>query len=224
MNSSSQMERQALGKWFQSTRTALRPKPSAQAIADLVGVSQSTVAKWENEGMSWDVAKRYTDALGWEMPPLDFILSKHANVAEEDGAFLTISSLSPAAGEGSYNEYEILNQVKVPTNWVQAQYPNIKSLSNLALCQPRGDSMEPTFTSHDTLVIDRSVCAFDADAVYVFTYMDELRIKRIQREFDRSVTVISDNPLYDKARLGYEQLGDVIVHGKVVGKWAYSKV
>ena len=85
--------------------------------------------------------------------------------------------------------------------------------------------MEPTFDQEDTILVDRSTSTFEVDGVYVFTYHDSLMIKRIQRRPGRGYVVISDNKdLYDAYDLPNEDLENVRVHGRVVGKFGFVKI
>ncbi len=85
--------------------------------------------------------------------------------------------------------------------------------------------MEPAIRDSDTLVADTTHNSFDSDDVYVFTYDDELYIKRIQRIPGEGVMMTSDNKeLYAPIALGKEQLKNVTVHAKVVGKWGFQHI
>jgi phage repressor protein C with HTH and peptisase S24 domain len=67
--------------------------------------------------------------------------------------------------------------------------------------------MEPTLGAHDLLLIDRSVQTVKQDAIYAFAVDGELRIKRIQRLFDGSLVIKSDNPGYSARTLPQTSLG-----------------
>ncbi|MGA4815943.1 S24 family peptidase [Pseudomonas aeruginosa] len=52
---------------------------------------------------------------------------------------------------------------------------------NLALITGYGDSMQPTFSDGDILLVDTGITEIKIDAVYVMALKDELYIKRMQR-------------------------------------------
>lgn len=45
------MSKERFAKWMRDQRAALRPVPSQEAIAEIIGVSQETVSKWERHGV-----------------------------------------------------------------------------------------------------------------------------------------------------------------------------
>lgn len=67
---------------------------------------------------------------------------------------------------------------------------------NLRLITGYGDSMSPTFSDGDILLVDTGVTELKLDAVYTLQRDDELFIKRIQRLGDDRYLMISDNSLY----------------------------
>ena len=78
--------------------------------------------------------------------------------------------------------------------WLR-QHLNISNTNNLAVISADGDSMAPTFSSGDLLLIDRQVDQIKTDAIYALAMDDQLYVKRLARDIgDGSVNIISDNP------------------------------
>lgn len=94
------------------------------------------------------------------------------------------------------------------------------SLSNLRLISAYGDSMAGTFEDGDVLLVDTGVRAIDRDGVYVYSRDGELQVKRLQREDDGSLTVISDNPRYRDRRIAREDKTVYQVHGRALLAWS----
>ncbi len=92
----------------------------------------------------------------------------------------------------------------------------------LALVTVRGDSMEPTLKDRDLLLLDRRDQTVSNDAVYVLRLADDLIAKRLQRGFDGSVTIKSDNPIYDKQVLPPDQVRRLQIIGRVI--WTGRKM
>jgi phage repressor protein C with HTH and peptisase S24 domain len=90
------------------------------------------------------------------------------------------------------------------------------SHSDLALCEVRGDSMVPTLFDRDLVLVDLRENVLDASAVFMIKVGDALLVKRVQHNFDGSVTIKSDNARYDTETLSGEQLRNVQVVGRVV--------
>lgn len=111
----------------------------------------------------------------------------------------------------------VIDLIRVPLNYVRERFPHISSPRNLKIITGFGDSMKPTFSHGDPLIVDTGVRAMDVDTIYVFTYSGELFIKRIQRMPDRSIKVISDNrAVYDPYPIDADQRKEVTVLARVV--------
>lgn len=76
--------------------------------------------------------------------------------------------------------------------------------------------MEPSLRAGDLLLIDRSVVIVKQDAIYAIAHAGELRIKRIQRRFDDSLVIRSDNPSYQPEELTASQAEQLRIVGRVV--------
>lgn len=79
-----------------------------------------------------------------------------------------------------------------------------------------GDSMEPTIMRTGFCVIDRKQCDISLDAIYCLQVEGQIFIKRVQRNFDRSLTLISDNPRYRERTIDKESLDGATIIGRVV--------
>jgi phage repressor protein C with HTH and peptisase S24 domain len=80
------------------------------------------------------------------------------------------------------------------------------------------DSMVPTIHHGDLLLLDTSDQAFARCGVYVMEIGGERLVKRVQRKLDGSLTLISDNPGYERDSLPPDKAADVRAIGRVV--WA----
>lgn len=109
---------------------------------------------------------------------------------------------------------QIVDHLAFRAEWVRTELGT--SPNSLVLISAVGDSMEPTLRAHDLLLIDRSVRAVKQDAIYAFAVDGELRIKRIQRLFDGSLVIKSDNPSYSPESLTQDQSASINIIGRVV--------
>lgn len=109
---------------------------------------------------------------------------------------------------------QIVDHLAFRAEWVRTELGT--SPNSLVLISAVGDSMEPTLRSHDLLLIDRSVLSVKQDAIYAFAVDGELRVKRIQRMFDGSLVVKSDNPGYATETLTPSQAETINIVGRVV--------
>lgn len=66
------------------------------------------------------------------------------------------------------------------------------NFSNLKIASVSGDSMEPTLSHGDQVLVDTSCSRFIDDAIYAIQQDGHLRFKRIQLKLDGSIVVRSD--------------------------------
>lgn len=86
----------------------------------------------------------------------------------------------------------------------------------LALITAKGDSMEPTVRDGYLLLVDLRQRQAHQDAIYILRFDSELIAKRLQRMFDGSVKIKSDNPAYDEQLVPVDQVAKLNIVGKVV--------
>ncbi|MGD9861506.1 MAG: helix-turn-helix transcriptional regulator [Marinobacterium sp.] len=87
---------------------------------------------------------------------------------------------------------------------------------DLVLVFARGDSMEPTISDNNTLMIDTSNTELSNGLIYVIRVNSHLVAKRVQTLTNRDIMLLSDNETYKPEVLKPEQLQDLAVIGKVV--------
>ena len=124
-------------------------------------------------------------------------------------------------GDGSDGTNDVVTLVRVSEEGLRRRLirTSFTSLSNLKLISAYGDSMAGTFEDGDVILVDVGVTAVDRDGVYVYSRDDELLVKRLQREDDGSLTVISDNPRYRDRHIAREDRAIYRVHGRALLAW-----
>jgi phage repressor protein C with HTH and peptisase S24 domain len=124
-------------------------------------------------------------------------------------------------GEGSDGASDVVTLVRVSKEGLRRRLirTTFTSLKNLKLLSAYGDSMAGTFEDGDVLLVDSGVSAIDRDGVYVYSRDGELLVKRLQREDDGSLTVISDNPRYRDRRIARGDRAAYQVHGRALLAW-----
>lgn len=90
--------------------------------------------------------------------------------------------------------------------------------SQLSAVRVDGDSMLGLLDDGDTVMVDHSRNSLEGEGVYVIRLDDHLYAKRLQRQFDGSVHVISENKAYRDMVVPREQLEAFEIIGRVV--WA----
>lgn len=91
----------------------------------------------------------------------------------------------------------------------------------LAVIRAKGDSMEPTISNNDIILV--YLCNGDAlrDGLYVLRIGDSLLVKRLQFDPFGGLKIISDNPGYETQVVTKDQRADVHIVGRVA--WAGKK-
>ncbi len=79
-----------------------------------------------------------------------------------------------------------------------------------------GDAMEPTIQNGALVLVDRSKCEIGGDAIYVVSLDKEARIRRVHKNIDGTISLISDNrDRYEPERLARPDAERLQVHGRV---------
>ena len=86
----------------------------------------------------------------------------------------------------------------------------------LAFAYQRGDSMEPTISEDDLLLVDQDTSHFTADGIYLILSDEVQMAKRLQKKMGGKINVQNDNPMYKSQTIysgsvGYEILGKIVM-------------
>ncbi|WP_051013739.1 S24 family peptidase [Pararhodospirillum photometricum] len=88
------------------------------------------------------------------------------------------------------------------------------SPDDLAVVKVAGDSMEPTLSNGDWILIDRTQSRVRRDGIYALSFDDACWVKRLSVNFkDKNIRIISDNQSYPMIEIEEERL---TVIGRVV--------
>lgn len=90
--------------------------------------------------------------------------------------------------------------------------------SQLAAVRVDGDSNEPVLSDGDTVMVDLGRNTLQGEAFYVIRLDDLLYAKRLQRQIDGGVDIISSNPAYTTIKVRPDQMESFHVVGRIV--WA----
>jgi phage repressor protein C with HTH and peptisase S24 domain len=185
-------------------------------VARSVGVTEGTISKYEREDsrLSLPVLRQLTAAL-------DTTIAAIAGEAPfgEDGdlnddfALVPVIDARASAGTGSLTEGE---QAQHHNAYRRQWLRNVTSAppERLFVLEVNGDSMFPTVTHGDHILVDPTKTHFDTDGIYVIRKRDTVHVKRITIGLGTdSVVIKSDNPAYATETVNQD---DVEVVGRVV--------
>jgi phage repressor protein C with HTH and peptisase S24 domain len=139
----------------------------------------------------------------------------------------SVPKLANAAsmGQGADQGHDdiVVGRLTLSPQWIAQTIKPLSRPENLRFIHGYGDSMEPTFTDGDILLVDVGARAADIDGIYVLSAGDRLFIKRVTARFDGVREITSDNP---KVKTVQALTGDhpVDVLGRVVWAWNGKKL
>ncbi len=119
-----------------------------------------------------------------------------------------------SAGHGAtWDNEQVRRKLAFRTKWLK--YRGLKA-ENLRVVFAKGDSMETTIHSGDSILVDITATGLTDGSIFVVRIGDELFAKRVQQHIDGSVTIISDNKEYKEQLVPVSDLDRLSVVGKVV--------
>ena len=136
-------------------------------------------------------------------------------IDKDEYAYIPMYDVEVSAGNGAaaYGVAEPANHLAYRKDWLKLRGLFAKDLNCVTA---RGDSMEPTISSKDTLLVDTSKTNPRDGHIYVIRSGDVLWVKRVQRQIDGSLLLISDNTTYPPMPLMLSDHPDIQVIGQVV--------
>lgn len=216
-----------------------RFKNRAEA-ANAAGVAKSSFQRWVEgksdpsfEGLSRlaEAAGISLDWLAYGRPPPDFVLATDQGLlvgeAKTANAVLGKPPSRPlesvgiprydvrlSAGGGSFVERaELLDRIPFTPRFLRRKLGR-GTPEGLVIVEAAGDSMEPTTSDGDLVMIDTGDTTAQ-DGLYALVFEDALMVKRLHRMLD-GIEIASDNrELYRPIVLPKERLAEVQIVGRV---------
>jgi hypothetical protein len=135
---------------------------------------------------------------------------------------LLANSGSMGPGSDQLHDEVVIGRLTVSPDWALRVVKPTK-LEHLRFIHGYGDSMEPTFTDGDVLLVDLGVRDPKIDGVYVLEANDRIYIKRVRERLDGTLEISSDNPTVKTVDV-LDGSTQVTVHGRVVWRWNGKKM
>ncbi len=195
----------------------LKNQLSQEDLADKLDVKKNTVWNWENE-KSYPNALQIMDFLDFGFDVQYILTGKRQvsdNLNDEEFALIPFFDVEVSAGFGTMGDgvTEPATHLAFRRDWLRAQGLNEKYLSCVVA---RGDSMEPTIGNRDTLLVDTSRAIPRDGHIYVIRSSDTLWVKRVQKQIDGTLLLLSDNEAYPPMPLHLDQHPDIQIIGQVM--------
>ena len=197
-------------------------------LAQELGVSRQAVQFWatgRSEPRGSNLA-RYRQYIGLkpDEPTQARLETVYRRVKDEDETLeddwirVPLLDVYGSCGGGGAldNANKIVGAIDFYTPFLRTLPGVIATGDNFELIHSTGDSMEPTIRRHAVCLIDRRQNIINDDAIYCIQTENQLFLKRVVRNFDGSITLISDNPQYPPTQVPRELLENAKVIGRVV--------
>lgn len=212
-------------------QTILRAKGLTHAqVADALGVTRQAVQRWATKGNPrLEKLSKLADFLGvtpgqitgdedYEAPTYVPATGMNA-VPQQDGwTVVPVLDAYGSCGSGSPSvQANSVGAMQFSDDFLRS-LPGVHGIRDgqFAIISASGDSMEPTITRGGLVLVDTHQTEARGDGIYVFVNGDDVFIKRVQINLNRSLTLISDNASYPPTTLSRDELDGAHIHGRVI--------
>lgn len=191
----------------------------ARAFARSCGLSEGAIRSYLS-GETYPTLDRLAQiAHAVKADPMWLAMGVSATIEDDAYAYVPLYDARCSAGNGTWNE-----RSRILVNLSFTRYSLRKKGLNpadLACLRIDGDSMTGLLEDGDTVMIDLRRNTLEGEGVYVVMLDDHLFAKRLQRQFDGSVLIISHNKEYQPMTVPKERLSELQVIGRAVwcGGW-----
>jgi phage repressor protein C with HTH and peptisase S24 domain len=142
---------------------------------------------------------------------------------DADFVLLPLYDVRASAGHGAWNDDERVSRLLAfNRKWLVSDLR--VSPDSVVLIYVDGDSMAPTLSDGDVVMVDRSQSQLRSDGMYVFTHDGALLIKRLQRLAGGTVRVISDNERFKEYELRIADFESDEAPAALIGRVLWSGV
>ena len=139
----------------------------------------------------------------------------HTTKANDEYVHIPRYEVEASAGGGAIiHSEQVVDYLSFRTDWVRSTLGI--SVRDLALISVIGDSMEPTLSEGDVVLLDMTTKSVLDGSIYVLQLNGGLLVKRIHRKLDGSVVVKSDNARYDPEIVSEDSADLLKIIGRVV--------
>jgi phage repressor protein C with HTH and peptisase S24 domain len=211
-----------IGQRLSAVREALK-YPSRAALAAELEMNPETLGGYERGDSNPDLdllglySQRFSVNLNWVLTGEgDMFASASVPNVVADTVNIPFYDLKASAGHGlAILENETAGSIGISERFLRelGLIP-----ANVLILQSSGESMYPTITDGSVLIVDRSATYPSTEKVYVLSIAGDLFVKRVRREIDSALTLLSDNdgPQYAPMRIAPEDLEHLRIVGRVV--------
>lgn len=214
-----------LGQRLRDIRSALGD-PNRDEFASQLGIKPSTYSGYER-----GTSKPTTDALAAlrqkHSVDLNWVATGEGNMFDTQQAvsvgtglhvpssfsYIPRYDVRASAGNGMLAiSEETVGQMAFNQGWLTEVGLDPQ---NAGVVLATGDSMYPTISSGTPMVVDFRQVEPTNGRIYVINVGGDLLVKRVERTIDDRITLISDNPLYERRTINLNEFTDMKIIGAV---------
>ena len=188
--------------WKAIDTLAERNGLSPSGLARRAGLDPTSFNK--SKRVTGDGSPRWlsTESLAKALQAVGASLEDFAALAEgRQGRAAPLLGFAKAGSDGYFDDAGF----PIGDGWEQVRFPGLETEDVYAL-EITGDSMEPVYRSGDRIVVAPGVTPRRGDRVVVRTTSGEVLAKVLGRQTDRTVELISLNPVYGPRELARTDL------------------
>ena len=204
-------------------------------LADAMGVSKQAVSSWISGRTSPTGTNLIKLRIALGLPPNGVGLSdsglasipsssdlktnyviNSTDEVEDGWTRVPVFDVDASCGGGGLNANNMITgTVDFNTAFLRS-LQGVLSPSGIEIVHSVGDSMSPTISSHALVLVDRHQQRISVDGIFCLMAQDQVFIKRVLRNIDGSISLISDNPKYPPQLVEKELLNSFTIIGRVV--------
>ena len=206
---------------YEHLRDIIERHGGQTAVAEKLEVTKQYLgtigAEKPRKNIGHKMARKIETVFGMPIGTLDSPLGGSTPSSDDSSVAVPMLNVVASMGHGAVMnwEEETVREVRFSKRWLRHN-TDASSFTTLAVITARGDSMMPTFVDGSILLVDTSHTQVKIDGVYVLRRDDELFIKRVQRNLDGTLDVISDNPQYKVQVISNPFKSGILVLGRVL--------
>lgn len=192
---------------------------SARSFARRIGVSDGAIRALATGGKpTLDTLLAIAAATGVELKWLATgegpKFAAGSDGAGDETAAIPRLDIRASAGSGASGDTgEQIETIGFPRAWLRSIGV---SPANARILTVAGDSMEPTLSSGDLLLVDVSVTRIKGEALYVIAIDDDVYVKRAQQRLNGALLITSDNERYPPEEIPADAAANLRIAGRVV--------
>lgn len=188
-----------------------------KAELDAASVRQYLAGSQPTLGKAIKIAHAYDVSLDWLVD--EEFSSPPAVPAPGAGDFVPLPLLDVRASAGG-GRLAIIDDTEAQVvafkyDWLRRLGVNPK---HAAIIMAEGDSMEPTISHGDLILVDKSIDRIIDEGIYVLVLAGLVLLKRIQVSPTGVILLKSDNPAYQPFEIKPHEQPDLVIEGRV--RWS----